>query len=50
MKRQAIKGFYSKFVTDLKESEPGKWFKMAKRIGAFDQMNSGEISISIRRT
>ena len=45
MKRQAIKGFYSKFVTDLKESEPGKWFKMAKRIGALDQMNSGEITV-----
>ena len=45
MKRKAIKCFYSKFVTDLKVSEPGKWYKMAKRIGAIDQMNSGEISV-----
>ena len=45
MKRKAIKCFYSKFVTDLKQSEPSKWYRMAKRIGAIDQMNSGEISV-----
>ena len=45
MKRKAIKSFYSKFVTDLKKSDPGKWYKMAKRIGAIDQMNSGEIKV-----
>ena len=45
LKRKAIKSFYSNFVTDLKESEPGKWYKMAKRLGAVDQMNSGEIRV-----
>ena len=45
MKRKAIKSFYSKCVTDLKESEPGKWYKMAKRLGAVDQINSGEIRV-----
>ena len=45
MKRKAIKSFYSKFETDLKESEPGKWYKMAKRLGAVDQINSGEIRV-----
>ena len=44
MKRKAIKCYYSKFLTELKENEPGKWYRMAKRIGAIDQMNSGEIS------
>ena len=45
MKRKAIKSFYSKFVTDLKQSEPGKWYKMAKRIGAIDQMNPVDIKV-----
>ena len=45
MKRKSIKSYYSKFVTDLKESEPGKWYRMAKRLGALDQMNNGEISV-----
>ena len=45
LKRKAIKTFYSKFVNDLKQSEPGKWYKMAKRIGAVDEMNSGVIKV-----
>ena len=44
-KRKSIKSFYSKFVSDLKESEPGKWYRMAKRLGAADQMNNGEIRV-----
>ena len=32
-------------MTDLKESEPGKWYRMAKRLGAVDQMNNGEIRV-----
>ena len=45
MKRKAIKMFYSIFVNDLKECEPRKWYLMLKRLGAFDQMNSGEIGV-----
>ena len=45
MKRQAIKSFYSNFVLNLKQSDPGKWYAMAKRIGATDQMNAGEIVV-----
>ena len=44
-KRKAVKAFYSNFVNDLKESDPGSWFKMAKRIGAIDQMNSQDIVV-----
>ena len=44
-KRKAVKSFYSKFVNDLKVSDPGSWYKMAKRIGAVDQMNSQDISL-----
>jgi hypothetical protein len=35
-KRKAAKVFYSVFVTELKTTNPGKWYKMAKRIGAVD--------------
>ena len=38
-KRKVVKSFYSKFVNELKVSDPGKWYQMAKRVGAVDQMN-----------
>ena len=45
LKRKAVKSLYSNFVNELKESNPGKWYKMAQKIGALDQMNSNEISV-----
>ena len=30
MKRNAVKAFYSAFVSDLKVTDPGKWYQMAK--------------------
>ena len=44
-KRKAVKTFYSEFVHELKESDPGSWYKMAKRIGALDQMNGHDIAV-----
>ena len=44
-KRKAVKLFYSKFVNELKDTDPGRWYKMAQRIGAVDQMNEGEVSL-----
>ena len=45
MKRKAIKSFYADFVHELKVSDPGKWYSMAKQIGAVDQMSNGEVSV-----
>ena len=45
MKRNAIKSFYADFVSELKQSDPGKWYAMAKRIGALDQMTEGEVRV-----
>ena len=45
LKRKAVKNFYSKFISDLKLSEPGKWYRMAKKIGAIDQMNNEQIKV-----
>ena len=43
MKRKNIKSFYSEFVSELKLSDPGKWYALAKKIGAVDQMIRGDI-------
>ena len=45
LKRKSIKSFYNNFLTELKKTDPGKWYQMAKKIGAVDQMNEGEISV-----
>ena len=37
LKRKAIKLFYSDFVTKLKQTNPSKWYGMAKQIGAIGQ-------------
>jgi hypothetical protein len=44
-KRKAVKTFYSEFVHELKESDPSSWYKMAKCIGALDQMNGQDIAV-----
>ena len=45
MKRKAIKSHYSDFVSELEMSDPGKWYTMAKKIGALDQINSGDVQV-----
>jgi hypothetical protein len=44
-KRKASKTFYNDFVNDMKVSKPGQYFRMAKRIGAIDQRNQGDLKI-----
>ena len=45
LKRKTVKNVYSNFVTDLKQTDPGKWYKMAKQIGAVDKMSGGDITV-----
>ena len=45
LKKSTIRSFYSGFVTDLKSINPGKWYKMAKKIGAVDQMTGGDTQV-----
>ena len=45
MKRAAIKAFYAEFVTELKSTNPSKWYSMAKKIGAIDQMSQGDVKV-----
>ena len=44
-KRKAIKTFYSTFVMELKATNPGKWYKMAKRLAVVDQTNGGDVLV-----
>ena len=45
MKRKSMNSFYSEFVSELKLSDPGKWYAQAKKIGAVDQMAQGDIKV-----
>ena len=45
LKRNTVKTLYSGFVSDLKVTNPGKWYHMAKKIGAVDKMSGGDIHV-----
>ena len=47
LKKKTLRNFYSNFVSDLKETDPGKWYSMAKRIGAVDKMPHSKIRYSV---
>ena len=44
-KRNTIKSFYKKFVEELKQSKPSKYFQMLKKLGGTEQRTSGKIEI-----
>ena len=44
LKKQTVQNFYSDFVTELKASNPSKWYSLAKRLGA-EQQASAELSV-----
>ena len=45
LKRNSVKSFYTNFVQNLKQSDPGRWFKMAKKIGAVNESESGDVQV-----
>ena len=45
MKRKSINTFNSNFVTELKTTDPGIWYSMAKHIGAVEQLHNGDIMV-----
>ena len=46
LKRKTLKNFYSNFVSELKSTDPGKWYSMAKQIGAVDKCPGGTFRLS----
>ena len=45
LKRKRIKNFNADFVSELKTTNPGKWYSMMKRLGGLDQMSRGRLTI-----
>ena len=45
LKRKTIQKFYKNFVEDLKQTDPSKWYGMAKRIGAVNNMEHGDLIV-----
>ena len=45
LKRKTMKKFYNNFVTDLKETNPSKWYNIAKKIGAVNQKESERVPV-----
>ena len=45
LKRNTVKQFYSEFVTELKPSNPGKWYSMAKRLGAAENHTNNTLHV-----
>ena len=45
LKRKTVRNMYSNFVTDLKATNPAKWFSVAKKIGAVNKLSDGDIKV-----
>ena len=45
LKFKSIRTFYANFVTELKNSDPAKWYTLAKRIGAVDTLRNGDVFV-----
>ena len=44
-KKKAVRDFNTKFVQELKQTDPSKFYQMCKKIGLGDQMNSGDLKV-----
>ena len=44
-KRSRIKNFNQEFVEELKQTEPGKWYSMMKKLGGLESMDSRGLEI-----
>ena len=47
LKRKTIRKFYSNFVSELKNTNPSKWYQMAKRIGAVNQKDEDDLKVEV---
>ena len=45
LRRKTIQKLYKNFVEDLKQTDPPKWYGMAKRIGAGKNMEHGDLIV-----
>ena len=45
LKKKTLRKFYSNFVTELKDTNPSKWYQMAKKIGAVNQTEQDDLRV-----
>ena len=45
LKKQTARKFYDTFVNDLKSTNPSKWYEMARKIGAVNHSNDGDLKV-----
>ena len=45
LKRNTIKSFYANFVSELKETNPAKWYSMAKRLGTEQSNRDNRLNV-----
>ena len=45
LKKKTLRKFYSNFVDELKETNPSKWYQMAKKIGAVNQSEQDDLRV-----
>ena len=45
LKRKTVQNLYSNFVSELKKSNPAKWYSIAKRLGAEESHSDGVLVV-----
>ena len=45
LKKKTVQSFYSNFVSEMKLTNPGKWYTLAKRLGA-EKQTSAELNVN----
>ena len=45
LKKITVRKFYDSFVNDLKDTNPSKWYQMAKKIGAVNSSNDNDLKV-----
>ena len=47
LKKKTVRKFYNTFVTELKNTNPSKWYSMAKKIGAVNQSEDDDLKVEV---
>ena len=45
LKKKTVQSFYSNFFSEMKLTNPGKWYTLAKRLGA-EKQTSAELNVN----
>ena len=45
LRRKSVQKFHSEFLSELKQTNPAKWYEMARKIGAIYDNYDGDIKV-----